>query len=122
LVGGAAVSTYSGASGGKIVENLGHWGPGAKRNGAVTFPDVRVPADGTYTLTLYHVDSNNPSARTMTVTVSGTGAVTITVSAQSTCCGSTAIEVKLRKDTNTITIGGSDGPVPSVDRIVISMR
>jgi hypothetical protein len=120
LSGAASVSPYPGSSGGQIVQNIGDWGPGAKRRGTLAFPDVAVPADGVYTLTVYAVGDDG-SARTGVITVSGTAPVTLSVAATAACCTTEAIKVPLTKGLNTITFGNPDGHAPSIDRIVVSL-
>jgi hypothetical protein len=120
LNGPAEVVAYAGASGGRIVQNLGRQGPGAKRNGTLTFPDVAVPSDGTYTLTLYLVNSGTGGSGTAVVTVAGGGSVSVTAPGGADCCVRTTVAINLKKGPNSVTFGNPDGRAPSLDRIVIS--
>ncbi|MFD0577064.1 carbohydrate-binding protein [Dactylosporangium darangshiense] len=120
LGGPAEIVAYAGASGGRIVQNLGRQGPGAKRNGTLTFADVAVPSDGTYTLTLYLVNSGTGGSGTAVVTVAGGGSVSVTATGGADCCVRTAVAINLKKGPNSVTFGNPDGRAPSLDRIVIS--
>jgi hypothetical protein len=121
VTGGSAwVAAYPGASGGKIVRNLGDWNT-AQGPGWLRFNGVTVPADGTYTVTLYNVHIDNSSPRTAVVTVSTGVSVTVSLRGSSACCAASAIKVGLRKGVNTITVGNPADHAPSIDRIVISL-
>jgi hypothetical protein len=104
-----------------VVANIGHWGPGAKRSGTLSFPDVTVPTDGVFTLTLYLVGDADSAAQTAVISVSGTAAASVTVPAGSTCCMTRAVQVALKRGVNTIVIDNPDGHSPSVDRLVVSL-
>jgi hypothetical protein len=103
-----------------VVANIGRWGPGAKRTGTLSFPDVTVPADGVFTLALYLVENADPAAQTIVISVAGAAAVSVTVPAGSNCCVTRTVQVTLTKGANTIVIGNPDGRAPSIDRIVVS--
>jgi hypothetical protein len=120
LSGAASVSDYPGSSGGKIVENIGRWGPGPKRTGTIAFPNVAIPADGVYTLTLYAVGSDDGAAQTAVISVSGTATVAVTVAGGPACCLINTVKVNLKKGMNTITFGNPDGRAPAIDKIIIS--
>jgi hypothetical protein len=120
LSGPAEVVAYTGASGGRIVQNLGRIGPGAKRTGTLTFPGVTVPGDGRYTLTLYLVNNGTGGSGTVVVTVAGGGSVSVSAPGGGDCCIRTAVTINLRKGPNSVTVGNPDGRAPSLDRIVIS--
>jgi hypothetical protein len=120
LTGAASVSSYPGSSGGKVVTNIGRWGPGAKRSGTLSFPDVTVPADDVFTLTLYLVGNTDPAGQTIVITVSGAAPVSVTVPAGSNCCVARTVRITLAKGANTIAFGDPDGHAPSIDRIVVS--
>jgi hypothetical protein len=121
LGGTAEAIAYAGASGGRIVANLGRWGPGAKKTGSLTFTDVTVPQSGTYTMTLYLVHDGGDTSRTAVISVAGGGSITVTTAAGTACCPRTAVAITLNKGRNAVTIGNPDGHAPSVDRIVISV-
>jgi hypothetical protein len=114
------VSSYPGSSGGKIVANIGRWGPGAKRSGTLSFPDVTVPADGVFTLSLYLVGNADAAAQTMVISVSGAAPISVTVPAGSSCCVTRTVQITLTKGANTIVFGNPDGHAPSIDRILVS--
>ncbi|MET7396331.1 hypothetical protein ABZS66_22905 [Dactylosporangium sp. NPDC005572] len=117
LGGPAQIVPYTGASGGSIVQNLGRLGPGAKKTGTLTFPDVTVPNDGTYTLTLYLVTNDS---RTAVVSVAGGSPIKITVAGGAKCCSRSVVTINLKKGRNSVTFGNPDDRAPSVDRIMIS--
>ena len=121
LSGSATVTGWPGTSGGRLVQNLGTWGPGMKKQGALTFTGVTVPADGKYTVILYSVDTDSEPTRTAVITVPGAATVTVTVVSGSTCCSAKAVELSLRKGENTITISGTERRAPSMDRIVVNI-
>lgn len=120
LTGAASVSSYPGSSGGKIVANIGRWGPGAKRSGSLSFPDVTAPANDVFTVTLYLVGNADPAAETMVISVSGAAPVSVTVPAGSNSSLAMTVRVALVKGTNTIAFGNPDGRAPSLDRIAVS--
>jgi hypothetical protein len=120
LTGAASVTAYPGSSDGQVVANIGRWGPGAKRTGTLSFPNVTAPRDGVFTLTLYLVGNTDPAAQTAVISVAGTAAASVTAPAGSTCCVIRAVRVALKKGTNTIDIGNPQGRAPSVDRLIVS--
>jgi hypothetical protein len=120
LAGSAEAVAYVGASGGRIVRNLGRWGPGSKKTGSLTFSDVTVPEDGTYTLTLYVVHDDGDASRTAVISVAGGGSVTVATAAGDACCTRTAVMITLKKGRNAVTVGNPNGQAPSIDRIAIS--
>jgi hypothetical protein len=121
ILGGSAwVQAYPGASGGKIVRNIGQWDTPAGP-GTLTFPKVTVPANGVYTLTIFYVHLDNEARRTMVITVTGVGSASVTVNGSSTCCASQAVALPLRKGVNRITFGNPNGHAPSLDKIMVSL-
>ncbi|MFI5914512.1 hypothetical protein [Dactylosporangium sp. NPDC051541] len=119
-IGGSAwVDRYPGASGGRIVRNLGDWddrrGPGILR-----FEDVSVPATGTYTVTVFHVNIDNEPRRTLVVAVNDEQARSFALRGGSTCCTASTLRLDLRKGRNTIAFGNPSGHAPSLDRIVVA--
>ncbi|MFG2036572.1 hypothetical protein [Dactylosporangium sp. NPDC048998] len=120
-IGGSAwVAQYPGASGGRIVRNIGDWGS-RQGDGFLRFEDVTVPVEGTYTLKVFHVSIDNEPTRTVVIAVSGGDPRSFTFNGGSTCCTASTVQVDLRKGRNTITIGNPNGHAPSVDRIVLSL-
>jgi hypothetical protein len=120
LGGSAWVDRYAGASGGSIVRNLGDWG-GRDGAGFLRFENITVPAAGTYTLRLFHVNIDNERTRTAVVTVAGRDPQRVTLAGGSTCCTGSSLRVTLRKGGNAITVTNPDGHAPAVDRIVLSL-
>jgi hypothetical protein len=118
--GAAEVVPYAGASGGRIVRNIGRSGPGAKKIGSITFIGVTVPESGAYAMTLYVVHDDGGSSHTAVISVAGGGSVTVTTAAGTACCAHTTIMITLKKGRNAVTIDNPDGRAASVDRIVIS--
>jgi hypothetical protein len=117
LAGSARTAGYDGASGGRIVRNIGHWGDDP--DGTLRFEGVTVPADGAYTLRFFHVNLNDEPTRTAVITVSGGASVVATVRGGGTCCASSVVTVTLKKGANQITFGNPNGHAPSIDKIVI---
>jgi hypothetical protein len=116
--GSARISNYDGASGGRIVRNLGLWnGPGSA--GTLTFGNVTAPEAGPYHLTFFYVYLNAEPARTAVITVAGAEPISVTAGGGSTCCASRTVTVVLRAGANTITFGNPNGHAPSIDKIVI---
>jgi hypothetical protein len=118
LSGGAFVATYQGASGGRVVKNLGDWktksGPGS-----LTFTNVTVPVTGTYTLIFYYVFVNGDPTRTAVITVSGADPIDVTAAGGSVCCARQAVAVNLTAGRNTITFGNPHATAPAIDKIEI---
>jgi hypothetical protein len=120
LGGSAEAVAYPGASGGRIVRQLGRWGPGSKKTGSLTFADITVPEGGTYTMTLYLAHDDGDASRTAVISVDGGGSTSVVTAAGSTCCTRAAVVITLRKGRNAVTVGNPDGQAPSIDRITIS--
>jgi hypothetical protein len=118
LGGSAFVDDYPGASGGKIVRNIGDWDlpPGP---GTLKFNDVAVPFDGTYSLTFAHVNIDNERSRTAVITVDGQDPVLVTITGNSTCCLTTTVRVTLKKGKNSITFSNLSNHAPSIDKITV---
>ena len=110
---------YPGASGGRIIQNIGDWGrpPGP---GTLTFNQVAVPSTGTYTITIYYVHPNNEPDRQAIVSVSGTQPVTVDFAGNSTCCLTKEVTITMTAGEHTIMISNPTAHAPSVDKIVIS--
>jgi hypothetical protein len=119
LTGTATLQDYAGASGGKVVRNIGNWDGTVP--GTLTFPKVTVPANGVYVLTFSYVHLDNYPQRTMVITIGGVGSFAVTVTGSSTCCSTKAVAVPLRKGVNRITFGNPDGHAPSLDKVVVSL-
>jgi hypothetical protein len=119
-IGGSAwVQRYPGASGGVIVRNIGDWGD-RSGDGWLRVNNVRVPAAGTYALTLFSVHLDDEPARTVAITVSGAASIVIQVSGSATCCTATTVRVAFKAGANTVMFTNPNGHAPSIDRIVIS--
>lgn len=119
LTGSAAVIDYPGASGGKLVHNLGNFG-GTAGSGALRFNDVTVPATGDYAMTFYFVNPDNESTRSVVITASGMGSFTVVLAGGNVCCVAQTVQVFLVKGGNSITFANPQGHAPAIDRIVIS--
>jgi hypothetical protein len=118
--GSASVSSYPGASGGKVVKSIGDFGL-ARGPGVLRFNDIRVPVGGAYAVTVYYVHPDSVPNRTMVLTTPDTGAITETVVGSSICCTAQTFQVLLDAGTNTITFGNPRGHAPAIDKIVISV-
>jgi hypothetical protein len=119
LSGSAWVDSYPGASGGRIVRNLGRWA-GTRVPGSLRFNGVTVPVAGTYTLTFFYVHLDNEQRRDVDITVAGSAPVQLAVDGSSTCCASRSLRVRLAAGGNAITFTNPDDHAPSIDKIVIS--
>jgi hypothetical protein len=119
LGGSANTRTYDGASGGRVVSNLGDWGSNAGP-GTLTVRDVTAPENAVYRLTFYFVHPDDARQRTVVITVAGVGSFSVTVQGNATCCNAQRVTVTLHKGANAITFGNPDGHAPSIDKIVIS--
>ena len=119
--GGAFVATYPGASGGRIVKNLGTWGnpPGT---GKLTFNQVRVPAAGAYTVTIFSVHVNGDATRTLVIGVAGGQPVRVSVAGGATCCQQRAVILTLNAGVNRISLTNPAGHAPAIDKITVAPR
>jgi hypothetical protein len=118
VAGGAFVAPYPGASGGRIVKNIGAWGnPGGP--GALRFTDVRVPAAGAYTVTLFYVHVNGDKTRTIVISVSGSDPIRVAVTGGSSCCSRHDVTVRLPAGANTISLANAGGHAPAIDKITV---
>lgn len=119
-IGGSAwIDTYDGASGGRIVRNIGMWNGSPKHAGSLRIT-VTVPASGTYQLTVYAVHLDAAAARTLVVQVSGGAPVAVQSNADDVCCTPVRVRVALRAGDNVVTFTNPDDHAPSIDRIVLS--
>jgi hypothetical protein len=116
--GGAFVAGYGGASGGRIVKNLGTWGSPAGA-GKLTFTGVRVPAAGRYPVTIFYVHVNGEATRTLVVTVAGADPVRLSVSGGSACCRRQTVTLRLAAGVNKISVGTPSGRAPAIDKITV---
>jgi hypothetical protein len=114
------VVKYRGASGGRIVRNLGAW-DSTGDSGTLRFT-VTAGATGRYSLTFFYVYLNEDTSRSVVITVSGADPVTLTTQGGSSCCPAMTTTVALRAGSNTITFTNPSGPAPSLDRIVLQAR
>jgi hypothetical protein len=119
LSGGAFVASYAGASGGRIVKNIGAWGSPAG-TGRLAFTNVRVAAAGQYAMKLFYVHVNGDATRTLLVSVDGAGPIRVSVSGGSACCRSQAVTVGLKAGVNRITLSNPAGHAPAIDRITVA--
>ena len=113
VAGGASVYGCSGCSGGAKVGFLGG-------SGTLTFPDITVPSDGTYLVTVGYVDGD--SSRTAIVTVDGTP-FELPLSGTNDNDWDTAqtvvVPMALHAGTNSIGFGNPTGYVSDIDKIAL---
>jgi Carbohydrate binding module (family 35) len=119
--GGAFVATYPGASGGRIVKNLGTWGnpPGT---GKLTFNQVQVPTAGRYTVTIFYVHVNGDATRTLVISVAGGQPVHVSVAGGAACCQQRAVTLTLHAGVNRISLTNPAGHAPAIDKITVAPR
>ena len=115
---GAFIAKYSGASGGRIVKNLGTWGSPAGA-GKLTFTGVRVPAAGQYTVMIFYVHVNGDATRSLVVTVAGNDPKKLSVSGGSACCRQQTVTLRLAAGVNKISLGNPAGHAPAIDKITV---
>lgn len=119
LSGSARVQADSGASGGKIVSGLGASGQG-QAPGALRVNNVTIPSAGTYVISIYYTNTDNPGVTSALVSVSGAKAVTVKFTGARSCCGLRQVEITLAAGVHTITISNPAEAAPSVDKIAVS--
>jgi hypothetical protein len=117
LTGSAFAGRYQGASGGRVVENIGRWSGGP---GTLRFNRVTAPTAGRYTLTYFFLHVNGEATRTVTIVVSQSQPITVTASGGSTCCARQVVTVFLQAGPNAITFANPRGHAPAIDKIEIS--
>jgi len=121
--GSARTRNIQGASGKKIVNRIGDWSDSEEteaNNGTLTFNNVTVPADGTYTLTVYYTFLEDDPSRSATITVNGTASMNVSFGRPDGCCPSSKkVSITLKKGVNTILFSNSLSRAPAVDKIVI---
>jgi hypothetical protein len=117
--GGAFIAEYAGASGGRIVKNLGAWGSPAGP-GKLTFTNVRVPEAGRYTVTIFYVHVNGDATRSLVVTEAGTDPKKLSVTGGATCCQQQTVTLTLAAGANRISLGNPTGHAPAIDKIRVS--
>jgi hypothetical protein len=116
LNGSARVDDYPGASGGKIVRNIGKW---TEKPGSVRFT-VTLPAAGAYVITIWYV-LDGDQTRSAQISVSGADPVTRSFAGSSTCCASLALNpITLSEGSHTVTIANPTARAPSIDKISIA--
>lgn len=111
-----AVRALVGASGGKVVTQVGHGTPG----GDVKFNAVRAARDGTFTLTVSYVDDGT-SARRLALWVNGHGPTVLSFPPSGTGqIGTVRTNVSLRAGTNNIRFSNATTSYgPDLDRIAV---
>ncbi|HKT02677.1 MAG TPA: hypothetical protein VJT31_24365 [Rugosimonospora sp.] len=120
LIGSANVTTYSGASGGKLVRAIGDWGS-PKGSGALRFNNVMVPKNGFYVMTFYFVNIKANVTRTTIITASGSPSKSVTVASDSACCTPQQLLIFLFKGRNSITFSNPNAEAPAIDKITIAV-
>jgi hypothetical protein len=117
LSGSAWSDTYAGASGGRIVRNVGKWDANP---GSVTF-SVTLPSAGSYVITMWYVHIDGEPTRSAQITVSGAAPVTRSFTGSATCCESAALApISLAAGAHTVTIANPTDHAPSIDKIAIA--
>jgi hypothetical protein len=117
LSGSAWATNYDGASGGRIVRNVGNWDGNP---GTVKF-SVTLPAAGSYVITMWYVHLDGEQTRSAQITVSGVDPVTRTFTGSSTCCERASLPaMSLAAGLHTVTISNPTGHAPSIDKIAIA--
>jgi hypothetical protein len=119
LGGSAWVRTEPGASGGRVVRNLGDW-DWARGPGTLQLTNVVFPFTGRYVMTLSFLHPDGEATRTAQVTVSGVAPVTVTFRGTDTCCQTQAVSLTVPAGTRTITIANPTGHAPTLDKVVLS--
>jgi hypothetical protein len=119
LIGSAQVTTYKGASGGRIVEDIGNWGAG-QPPGALRINGVTIPTAGRYQIAIYYTNAKSPGNRDAVVSGTGAQPVTLTFSGGRNCCGVRTVVTTLSAGTYSITIANPTGMGPSIDKVVIT--
>ena len=114
LRGTAEVAEVAGASGGRVVRRLGE----AEDGSGSLQVRVDLAITGSYHIELSYVPDS--VARTGTITVAGSGTVAVAFAAGSGCCAVTTVDVTIQSGARTMTVGGPSGPMPAIDKIVIS--
>ncbi len=120
LGGSAWIDQYPGASGGRIVRNIGLWNGSSHHAGWLRFTGVDPGTAGTYLLTFYAVHLDAQPDRTVEVSISDGPAITVPVTASDACCTAVRVRVALRATGNTITFSNPDDHGPSIDRITVT--
>jgi hypothetical protein len=118
LIGSAHVTTYNGASGGRIVTNIGNGGSGLP--GALRINDVTIPRAGRYQIAVYYTNAQSPGSHNAVVNGAGAQPIVVTFSGGRKCCGVRKISVTLAAGTYSITIANPNDTGPSIDKVVIS--
>jgi hypothetical protein len=117
LSGSAWATNYDGASGGRIVRNVGNWDGNP---GTVKF-SVTLPAAGSYVITMWYVHLDGEQTRSAQISVSGADPVTRAFTGSATCCQSGSLPpISLAAGVHTVTIGNPTGHSPSIDKIAIA--
>jgi len=114
LGGAAATRSASGASGGRVVGNLGRAGAGPE--GWLRFNGVRAPSPGRYALTVYYL---SPNASAVTVRVNGELVPDPPEFPAASSVTSVTLVVSLHSGTNSIQFGNPDRVAPSIDRVTV---
>jgi hypothetical protein len=116
LSGSAKADDYPGASGGRIVRDVGKWTGSA---GSVRWT-VTLPSTGPYVLTIWYV-LDGDRTRSAQITVSGAETVTRSFPGDSRCCSNLSLSpMNLAAGSHTVTIGNPSSRAPSIDKIVIA--
>jgi endoglucanase len=113
LAGGARAGVCATCSGGAKAGFVG-------KGGTVTFGSVRVPAAGTYQLTIAYTDGTTP--RTGVVSVNGSTALSMSFPTTGgfDTPGTVTVAIHLKAGTNSIAFGNPSAYAPDLDQITVS--
>jgi hypothetical protein len=113
LTGDAHIRAAADASGGEVITDIG----GGEGN-ALRFNQVRVPASGVYTLSIYYVSAVDGS---LTISIDRAPAVSIGFAGtgDGETVGSLTLRVQLDNGANTIEFGNPFDGGPDIDRITV---
>lgn len=114
LVGGAQVTSLSGASGGRIVHNIGSQ-PG-RQGGLISFTEVDVPTTNRYALTVDYVTDEE---RTAVLIINGDTSLRLKFPSSGGWdkVASRTFTIQLVGGRNNLTFGNPDGWAPRMDQI-----
>jgi hypothetical protein len=115
LLGAAEVVAFAGASGGQAVCYIGDWGDATP--GSLQLR-LNIPATGTYRVALSYVAEAVAGHATLVVT--GSGPYPVTFPAGSNGIAVTTVDVQIVAGARNLTLSNSTGPVPLIDRLVIT--
>ncbi len=113
LIGDAHIRSAQDASGGEVITDIG-----GSEGSALRFNQIRVPADGVYTLSIYYVSAVDGN---LAISVDNAGAVWIRFAGTDDreAVGSLTLRVRLDNGANTIEFSNPFDQGPDIDRITV---